>query len=268
MLLLRSGYTSYYDLQDDSGIRHFSGHRLGCWINAIPADGLVLAPEASAGCVCLFPIVCTVVLEPRPDYQRWSIYGAGGSNTPVKHLAVNLGAPGDRRADDGTLWIGYPRPNVSSDRSAVMFSLKLATEFHDGGGFFNTNNESEAATGADNSWLFASYARGVKKCVLPLLGENDKPAEYDVRLYFTDMKTAQQGKLVYDIKLQGQTVDKVLETIESPGAGGKLVCGFGGIHVDRDLVIDIVPKRGDMALCAVEVTRRESGSPKVAAASN
>lgn len=268
-LFLRSGYTSYYDLQDDSGIRHFAGHRLGCWLNAIPADGLALAPEASAGCVCLFPIVCTVVLEPRPDYQRWGIYSAGGSNTPVKHLAVNLGAPGDLRADDGTLWIGYPRPSVSSDRSALMFSLKLTTEFHDGGGYVNTNSESEATTGADNSWLFASYARGVKKCVLPLLGKNDAPAEYDVRLYFTETKTAQQGKLAFDIKLQGKTVDKVVETLESTAGGpGKLICGFGAIAVERDLVIDLVPGQGDAALCAVEVTRRESASPKVAAASN
>jgi len=60
MLFMRSGFTSYYDLRDDSGIRHFAAHRLGCWINAIPADGLVLAPEASAGCVCLFPIICSL----------------------------------------------------------------------------------------------------------------------------------------------------------------------------------------------------------------
>jgi outer membrane protein assembly factor BamB len=62
MLLMRSGFTSYYDLQDDSGIRHFAGHRQGCWINAIAADGLALMPEASAGCLCLFQITCSVAL--------------------------------------------------------------------------------------------------------------------------------------------------------------------------------------------------------------
>ena len=48
------------DLDSDAGTRHFAGHRLGCWINAIPANGLVLIPEASAGCVCLFSIAATI----------------------------------------------------------------------------------------------------------------------------------------------------------------------------------------------------------------
>jgi hypothetical protein len=30
--------------------------RPGCWINMIPANGLLLLPEASAGCVCAYPI--------------------------------------------------------------------------------------------------------------------------------------------------------------------------------------------------------------------
>ncbi len=30
--------------------------RPGCWINIIPAGGLVLVPEASSGCSCNHPI--------------------------------------------------------------------------------------------------------------------------------------------------------------------------------------------------------------------
>ncbi len=64
MMFFRSGFIGYYDLYHDSGTRHFAGQRLGCWINAIPGTGLVIIPEASAGCVCLFSIASTVVLEP------------------------------------------------------------------------------------------------------------------------------------------------------------------------------------------------------------
>jgi len=71
MLFFRSGFTGYYDLETDSGTRHFGGHRLGCWINTIPANGLVLIPEASAGCACLFSLTSTVVFEPRDDRQTW-----------------------------------------------------------------------------------------------------------------------------------------------------------------------------------------------------
>jgi hypothetical protein len=30
--------------------------RPGCWINLIPAGGLLLMPEASSGCTCEYPV--------------------------------------------------------------------------------------------------------------------------------------------------------------------------------------------------------------------
>ncbi|MFP6900372.1 MAG: hypothetical protein VCA36_05485, partial [Opitutales bacterium] len=39
--------------------------RPGCWINAIPAGGLLLIPEASSGCTCAFPIQCSLAFAPR-----------------------------------------------------------------------------------------------------------------------------------------------------------------------------------------------------------
>ncbi|MBO93547.1 MAG: hypothetical protein CMI32_01440 [Opitutales bacterium] len=39
--------------------------RPGCWINAIPAGGLLLIPEASSGCTCDFPIQCSLAFAPR-----------------------------------------------------------------------------------------------------------------------------------------------------------------------------------------------------------
>jgi hypothetical protein len=106
MMFFRSGFIGYYDLYEDSGTRHFAGQRLGCWVNAIPSNGLVVIPEASAGCVCLFSITSTVVLEPREDRSpAWGIYSVAGPVTPVKKLAVNLGAPGDRRDGQGRLWL-------------------------------------------------------------------------------------------------------------------------------------------------------------------
>ena len=115
MMFFRSGFTAYYDLDEDSGTRHFAGHRLGCWINFIPAGGLVIVPEASAGCACLFSLTATVVFQPRENRQVWGVYTAEGSTTPVRHMALNLGAPGDRRDVHGKLWLGYPRPASRRD---------------------------------------------------------------------------------------------------------------------------------------------------------
>ncbi len=38
--------------------------RPGCWINIIPAGGLVIVPEASSGCTCPFPIQTSLALRP------------------------------------------------------------------------------------------------------------------------------------------------------------------------------------------------------------
>ena len=105
MIMFRSGFTGFMDLKQDAGVRHFAGHRLGCWINAIPANGLVMIPEASVGCVCQFSIASTVVLEPREARRPWAIYSSVGAKTPVKHMAINLGAPGDRKDAYGTVWL-------------------------------------------------------------------------------------------------------------------------------------------------------------------
>jgi outer membrane protein assembly factor BamB len=39
--------------------------RPGCWINTIPAGGLVLIPEASSGCTCPYPVQTSLALAPR-----------------------------------------------------------------------------------------------------------------------------------------------------------------------------------------------------------
>jgi outer membrane protein assembly factor BamB len=248
MLLMRSGDTSYYDLIDDSGIRHFSGQRLGCWINAIAADGLALMPEASAGCICLHPIICSLALEPRADHERWGIYSAGPTSLPVKRLAVNLGAPGDRRASDGEMWFGYPRPGLPADREAMGFSFRLQTEFFEGGGYFRQNSETEPVTGAEDSWVFSSCGRGLKRCTVPVLGEDDKPADYTVRLYFAELEDGQGGRRVFDVRLQGKTVLAGFDLLKEAGGPHKAVVKeFPGIRVTRNLEIELVPSNNGTA---------------------
>ena len=44
--------------------------RPGCWINAIPAGGLLLIPEASSGCTCAFPIQCSLAFAPRTPAKK------------------------------------------------------------------------------------------------------------------------------------------------------------------------------------------------------
>jgi len=65
MLVYRSGTIGYLDLTDPgAGTVDFGGIRPGCWINAIPAGGLVLMPDATARCNCSYLIKSTIALSP------------------------------------------------------------------------------------------------------------------------------------------------------------------------------------------------------------
>lgn len=265
MLFFRSGFTGFYDLVADVGAQHFAGHRLGCWINAIPANGLVMIPEAGAGCVCMFSIESTVVFEPREPRRPWAIYSSVGSPTPVKHLALNLGAPGDRRDARGTLWLTYPRPKPYR-QTGLEAQLDIEPDFASQGGFKTVNEESTPIAGAETPWVFTSWAQGLKSCRIPLRGDGDGAASYQVRLYLADVENAQPGQRRFDIKLQGELVAEDVDIVaQAGGQSAAFVRTFEGVSVLDDLVIELVSKgEGDKPeqapiLNAVEITLKETG---------
>ncbi|HND53158.1 MAG TPA: PQQ-binding-like beta-propeller repeat protein, partial [Pirellulaceae bacterium] len=63
MLLFRSATLGYLDLARGSEVENVGGIRPGCWINALPVGGLVLVPDASAGCVCSYQNRSWMALE-------------------------------------------------------------------------------------------------------------------------------------------------------------------------------------------------------------
>ncbi|MCX5769544.1 MAG: PQQ-binding-like beta-propeller repeat protein [Candidatus Hydrogenedentes bacterium] len=53
------------DVSSTEGIPLTLVSRPGCWLNIIPAGGLVMIPESSSGCTCAYPMQMSVVLAPR-----------------------------------------------------------------------------------------------------------------------------------------------------------------------------------------------------------
>lgn len=259
MLMFRSGYTGFYDLKEDAGTRHFAGHRLGCWINAIPANGLVMIPEASAGCVCLFSIASTITLEPRAARRPWTIYSAIGPKTPVKHMHLNLGAPGDRKDARGTIWLAYPRPNPKKT-TGLDLKLSLAEQKVAGGGFETFSERSTKIKTDGTAWVYNSRGHGISKLTVPLLGKKDSPATYKVRLHFAELdKSAKPGVRTFDVKLQGKTVLQNFDVVQTAGGVRKgIVREFDGIAVTDNLVIELTGRRQTPILSAIEVIRQES----------
>ncbi len=263
-LFFRSWCLGYYDLDGDYGIMHFGAQRPGCWINFLPVGGLLLMPEASAGCMCAFPNMCTVVFEPTERQKAWAWYSAPGPMTPVKRLAINFGALGDRKDPGGGLWLGYPRPY----KGRLVMDLKVDASFHPGGKFATGNSVYTKTGKTDIPWLYSSDARGLRKCTIPLLGRDDGASQYSVRLAFADPENDKPGQRVFDIKLQGNVLAKDFDIVKEAGGQNRAVLReFDGIEVDDRLTIELIPKVGvdpkgpgpessqEPILCGVEIVR-------------
>ncbi len=65
ILLFRSATLGYRDLTGKEGTRNYGPARPGCWINAIPAGGLVLVPDYTDKCSCSYLIKTSLALERR-----------------------------------------------------------------------------------------------------------------------------------------------------------------------------------------------------------
>lgn len=231
MMFFRSGFIGYYDLYNDSGTKHFAGQRLGCWVNAIPGNGLVMIPEASAGCVCLFSIASTVVMEPKAESRSWAIMSAVGPKTPVNRIGINFGAPGDRKDVRGKEWFGYPRP---ATRDRLEFVFDIDPELAESGRWRSQSSESLMVDGTDSPWLYASGVAGIKRFAIPLLEETDEPRNYQVRLHFA-LTGPQPSR---ELRVQGDA-----HRIEFPNVGSPVsqayVKEISGIHVANNLTIEI-----------------------------
>ncbi|MFC1452471.1 PQQ-binding-like beta-propeller repeat protein [Verrucomicrobiota bacterium] len=172
MLFFRSGMAAYYDLEKDYGTVHLGGQRPGCWINIIPANGVVVMPEASSGCVCQYPLHCTTAFMPGSRRSLpWGVSSAGGPAEPVSRIRVNFGAPGDRRASDGALWTSYPRPY--DFRLALDFGLSVQSRTTQA---FETRSQYDTwSIDGPDPWIYNSAALDPHRITLFLVSRDEGP---------------------------------------------------------------------------------------------
>jgi outer membrane protein assembly factor BamB len=64
LLLFRSATLGYRDFSRSAGTENYGGIRPGCWINAIPAGGLVLVPNGATRCRCSYQMQSWLALQP------------------------------------------------------------------------------------------------------------------------------------------------------------------------------------------------------------
>ncbi len=248
-LFYRSFYAAIYELTGDKGLSLFGAIRPGCWINMIPACGLMVMPEASSGCTCSFPLRCSLALAPRHERRRgnWTVFICHGPTLPLEHLSVNFGAPGDLRDRDGTLWLAWPRPrafsNIGYGYYAMKFSLK--DKVSPGGGYERTDDRGMEMEGTRAPWLHASYCRGLQSLDIPLRakGKGGPPGRYTVRIGFHSGGRGEGKARSFDVRIEGKVLLRAADLLgEAGGPGRAVVREFRHVRAGDTLHIDFLPE--------------------------
>ena len=108
LAMSRFSSLGFKDLDGQYGSFTYPVVRSSCWINMIPAGGLVVVPEGSSSCQCAYNYKTSLALMSDDRSFHYGLGGTDRSDTPG--LRVNFGAPGDRADADGNIWYAYPRP--------------------------------------------------------------------------------------------------------------------------------------------------------------
>jgi outer membrane protein assembly factor BamB len=255
LLTFRSGAAGYFDLCGDGGTGNLGGFRSSCTNNLIVAGGVLTAPDYTRTCTCSYQNQTSVGLVHMPEAEMWTFFGASKSREPVRRLGLNLGAPGDRRAADGTLWLEYPNVGGASPAVAVKVTPAQPEWFR----------KHAALVEGPLDWVAASGAKGLTSLTITLSGADDedvKECRYTVRLHFAEPDDVKAGQRVFDVALQGQGVLKDFDVAAAAGAANRgIVKEFKGVRAGKELVLTLTPAANaalpQPVLCGVEVVAEE-----------
>jgi outer membrane protein assembly factor BamB len=253
LLTFRSGAAGYYDLAHESGTGNFGGFKSGCSSNLIPGNGVLNAPDYTRTCTCSYQNQTSLAFVHMPGVETWTFNDLGERKQAeawVRRAGLNLGAPGDRRAPNGTLWLEWPVIGGPTPRIEVEAQGDRRRPFR---------RHFSAVRSAPLPWVAASGLRGLRRLRVTL---HPKPGDdawraYTVRLHFAEMQGAAPGQRRFAVSLQDQRVIEALDIAAAAGGPQRgIVREFSGIRVPGTLTIGLDPAPGGPRpplLCGVEV---------------
>lgn len=278
LLTFRSGAAGYYDLNSESGTGNFGGFRSGCTANLVVANGVLNAPDYTRTCSCSYQNQTSLALVHIPDVELWSVYPDVNSKLDLRTadvLNVNFGAPGDRRASDGSLWVEYP--NESGD------PLSMSIEFNPEAKPFR--HHSSRYADAEFPWLVSSGVEGVSKIKISLnppiavetkeVSKDDKnaasgtekavvkeprpplaPRVYDVELLLSIPKSKEPTSQRYKVSIDGQSKsEEIFIGSSSESKDTVHACVIKGVLIGDELAINISGESTSPTLCGMRLLR-------------
>ncbi len=252
LLTFRSGAAGFYDMSNFGGSGNFGGFKSGCTPSLVPANGVLNYPEYTRTCVCAYQNQTSLALVYMPEVEIWtfSTWPNPDPTRPVRRLGLNFGAYGDRRVDDGTLWMEYPVSDVHKTGFNTSPRVGIEVEPTD---VLVFRHHSARYPDSPMGWVFSSGIEGVKRLRLQL-GNAEPPRNYTVRLYFSLPEVRRNLSRVFDVSVQGRSVEQGLRlTRGEDGRPPLLRREYKNVKVARELDIALDPVEGLTVLCGVEV---------------
>jgi outer membrane protein assembly factor BamB len=245
LITFRSGAAGYYDLERNGGTGNFGGFRSSCTHNLLVAGGIITAPDYTRTCTCSYQLQTSVALVFDPDVEMWTYIGTSADvKEPIKHLGINLGAPGDRVDDSGTLWLEYPSTGGPSPKLEIKCDPDKPDVFC---------QHSSVITGA-MPWVTASGMKKLHTLKLAMNSNSERP--FTVRLFFSEPDSNAAGARVFDVLLQDNAVLKAFDIVSESGAPRtSLIKEFKGVMIGADFKLELKPATHAMVplICGIEL---------------
>jgi hypothetical protein len=276
LLTFRSGAAGFYDLCNDGGTGNFGGFRSSCTNNLIVAGGILNAPDYTRTCTCAYQNQTSLAMVNMPDLEMWTLFGPSGARDVVRRVGINLGAPGDRKSAEGTLWLGYPRVSGQTPAAPVrIVGTKLeyfrrhSSQFEGdmpwvGASGVKGLTSLTIARGLDANTAYACESLGQAFSPMPLgpafwpsavgqIGLSPLPIQtkelkpeverlYTVRLYFREPDALKPGQRIFSVTAAGQVLLKDIDVAKETGSSNRsLMKEFKGIKMGKELIFTFTP---------------------------
>jgi len=184
VLFFRSGADGFFDMEAE-GTTNCGGERPGCARTLLAAGGLLIHPQGYSGCCCSYNYKSNLALIPAPDEgETWYVLPRRADSGPIRHIAVNFGAPGDRKDARGTPWLGYPRPmlDTAACPASDAVSMRQAECVY-------RRRATAVIQNTDTPWLYSAALFGRGRIAIELV------LEPNVALPLLDAAPAVDGRL-------------------------------------------------------------------------
>lgn len=246
LLTFRSGEAGFYDLLHESGTANLGGFRAGCTPNMIVADGVVAVPDYTRTCSCSYVNQCSVGLVHDPEVELWSYNRIFLSETQtIMRVGLNLGAPGDRLDENGTLWLEWP-PSASSSPNPRVTAIPERPRV--------LRHHTSLLSEGQPRWVAASGVVGLRQLSVQLVTEPYERRSYTLQLHFAELESCSPGERVFSVNVQDRPALKDFDVVATAGRPLRgVIQEIKGVVVTNELTVRFEPLRGEPLLCGIEI---------------